>query len=378
MEILYNKKRNFFVLPVKEAKGHVLFSYINSPFFRSPGDPLSGHSNMWESREIAKIFNLLGYNVTCINYYDDIKYFLRYAYTAVFDINDNLAFFRGQQTILLHHITGSYPRFTAIQEIKRSKEFRQKTNRLYKPKRLVANIRRFDRSMSVADHISLLGNETTLKTFPTEIYSKTTLIPATASYLYKKRRVALEFPEQREFLYFSGYGAVLKGLDLVLDIFSIHPEWTLHICCSLDNEYDFISAYKDILEKDNIKYHGTIDPASSAFPELLENVFCFISPSCSEGMSTSVLTCLQFGLFPIISKNCGVTLPNDAGLVLKEITHEEIFKSIRTAFTMDRKKIVEQTTTCQKYCEIINSRENFTKNMTRYIKTSMNPTKSLC
>ena len=53
------------------AKGRALVSYLAQPATWRDDDPrFNGHSNNWESREIARILTRLGYIVDCINWND--------------------------------------------------------------------------------------------------------------------------------------------------------------------------------------------------------------------------------------------------------------------------------------------------------------------
>jgi len=78
--VLFNKiksKRNVpltFYPKNKDIKGHILFSYLADPLiWNSADERFKWHSNAWESKEIVKIFNDLGYVVDAINH-DDLFY----------------------------------------------------------------------------------------------------------------------------------------------------------------------------------------------------------------------------------------------------------------------------------------------------------------
>ena len=56
-------------LVCKNAKGEVLLSYMkDSALLQDDDKRLMYHTNRWENREIARIFQDMGYNVDCIDF----------------------------------------------------------------------------------------------------------------------------------------------------------------------------------------------------------------------------------------------------------------------------------------------------------------------
>ncbi|MBD3272740.1 glycosyltransferase [Candidatus Dependentiae bacterium] len=374
--LLKEKKKFITVYPKKSFKrGRVLLSYLSKPLLVKDSDSyFKDHTNKWESKEISRIFNNLGYIVDVIDF-DDNKFVPIQKYDIVFDIHYNLQRlipFLDKNTIKILHITGSYPRFSVDAELKRVNDLEMRRGFVISPKRLV-DTELFDRSLRFADYCTLIGNDNTLQTFPQKYINKITKIPVSSSVLDYKKTKNYFVPEKREFLWFFGGGAVHKGLDKVLDVFSKHKDLILNVIGTVQNEKDFCHIYKkELFETPNIKYHGYIKPSDKKFIDIIKNVFCFIAPSCSEGISPSVTTCLQLGLYPIISKNTGISLPNGFGYYLINSSVSEIEKIVLDVYSRKKEELEKQILFIQKYALEKYSRENFTKSMTGFIKRVVN------
>ena len=351
-------------------KGKVLVSYLSAPLLASKNDPrFKGHSNFWEAQEIVRIFSNLGYTVDCINW--DQRYQIDDEnYSVIFDIANNLQKFIpfvDKKTKKILHITGSYWGYSSPAEVARVKALEDRTGMFYSPKRLVIYPELAERSLAMADVCSLIGNTCTLETFPKEYRSKITLVPVSAS-LIGNFLVETTFPKEREFLFFAGFGAVHKGLDLVLEAFKRMPYLTLNIVGSLSNEYDFLKIYhKELFQSPHIKYHGFLYPSSSELQNIVKQCVAFINPSCSESISTAVATCMQLGLFPIVSRNTGVDLPKKCGFFLETCSIEEIMQLVLTVYNLPQIELEKQMNTCKIFAQQEYSRSAFTKKMYEFI-----------
>ena len=92
---------------------------------------------------------------------------------------------------------------------------------------------------------------------------------------------------RRHFLFFSGRGNVLKGLDLLLEAFT-GIDLHLHVCQHL--ERDFFRTYWWELNKcPNIHIHGFVRMRSTEFLALAMRCNWVISPTCAEGQPGAVL-----------------------------------------------------------------------------------------
>jgi glycosyltransferase involved in cell wall biosynthesis len=350
-----------------------LFSYLNRPLAWSEDDPrFRTHSNQWESWEIAHQLVSRGYAVDGINF-DDRSFTPVGEYEVFFDIHGNMQRLAGQlggATKLLH-ITGSYPRFGNAAEKQWASEFEERTGVTYQPKRVVKDLDEFDRSMRIADRCSLIGNEITLRSFPEDVRDKMTTVTVSASLGYSKKPSGF-IPSQREFVWFFGSGAVHKGLDRTLEAFRRMNGRVLNVVGNVGWEEDFMEAYGPLLRGGgNIRYHGHLDPTGERFREIVDRSIAFIAPSCSEGISPAVATMLQAGLYPIISRETGVTLPTGHGLYLPTCSIDEIRQACENAASMSDATLIESITTCQNKALEAYSREAFRRDMRGYLQRSL-------
>ncbi len=165
-----------------------------------------------------------------------------------------------------------------------------------------------------------------------------------------------------------GGGALLKGLDLVLEVFVKHPELTLHVVGSVDKEPDFMAMYeRELTQLANIHFHGHQLPNSAKFHAILGRAFCFIAPSASEATSPAVITLLQAGLFPILSRDTGVNLPAGCGPYLEECTIEEIEQGVLAAYQLPANEVEAQVSQTQTYAVTTFTRERFHASMREYL-----------
>lgn len=348
-----------------------LLSYIADAVVWPDDHPrLRTHSNFWECREIARLLNARGYGVDAIDW-DDSAFQPDRPYDLVLDIDANLqrlAPLLPETTVRILHLTGSYGPFQHRAELERVADFEKRTGKLYSPKRLVRWLELAERSLDLAHACSLLGNECTLDTYPEKYRNKITLIPVSGSPLSGVKSADEMYPERREFLWYFGSGAVHKGLDLVLDVFHSHPEWTLHVVGDAPCERDFAAAYGNQLAAPNVRIHGHLAPGDADFAGKIRNAFCFIAPSCSEGASPAVVTCLQMGLFPILSRQTGVDLPPGCGIYLDELNSASIEKAVRGVLALGREEVVRQISACQRMALKAYSRPAFSAAFSEFLR----------
>ncbi len=357
------------------VRGRVLFSYLAQPIaWKESDDRFNWHCNCWESREIVKIFNGLGFVVDCIEW-NDTSFYPTKEYDIVFDIAANLqrlAPFLHKETLKILHLTGSYPFYQRNAELERVAQLETRTGGLYSPRRIYPYFDLSERSLRLSDVCSLIGNEHTLMTFPEEYRKKTSLVTVSASVLSFVKNQEKYITKEQDFFYFSGGGAVHKGLDLLLEVFARNNNFRLHIVGNVSSELDFFKIYeKELTSTENIFYHGALAASSDAFIKIVKKCMYFISPSCSEGISSSVATCLQLGLYPILSEDSGVTLPAGKGIMLKNCSIDEIEAAIKVAVSMDDDMLIDHIKTCQAYALNEYSRSRVTEKMRDFLEVTI-------
>lgn len=323
-------QRNLDLAPASGSppRGRALVSYLPLPLIGDPG-LFRGHSNIWECSEIVNIFNRMGYTVDLINWQDS-SFAPARQYDIVFDIHRNLLRYSGETTLRIFHVTGSHPEFSNRAEQQRLDALQERRGIRLQRRRSFDNDdqRLFSENLQAADMITLIGNEVTASTFPAAVQTKIRRVSATGSFA-----PPLAGPPVRgqhdEFLWFNGAGAVHKGLDLVLEVFARNPQLTLHVVGPYAKEHDFFAAYHhELTNCPNIRSHGFLYPNSNKFRKILAQVRAFVNPTCSEGISTSSITCMQYGLIPILSKQAGITLPPAMGRTLENCSLEQLEQAV--------------------------------------------------
>jgi len=296
-------------------------------------------------------------------------------YDVVFDLHYNLQRLvpllpRGSVKLL--HITGSHPEYSSRREAERIANLQlRRPGASYAPKRVV-EATFFNRSLRLADSCSLIGNDYTLGTFPEGMRQKITLVTVSASQVSHVKRSDEYFPEEMEYLWYFGTGAVHKGLDLALEAFASAPELRLNVVGDAGTEADFIRIYgQELMRSPNVSYHGFLDPTGPEFEKIIRRCFCFVAPSCSEAISTAVATLLQIGLYPIVTRDTGVSLPAGAGIYLEGEDPETVRKAIRSVRAMGRNALVTQIRECQAMALRAYSREKFRRDMTAYLRKAL-------
>lgn len=353
------------------AWGRALVSYMAAPSAWNEDDPrLRGHSNKWESREIARSLSRLDLDVDVIDF-DDVEFRPRGSYDVVLGIHSEVHRL-GEQTgarILLMHHTGAYPRVQNAAELRRIEELYERRGIRCAPRRMVDEGEEYERSLAGARASSLLGNEWTLSTFPREFQEKITCLPVSGSVLGHVKQATELLPSEREFLWFFGSGAVHKGLDRALEAFARRPELVLHVVGNIADEQDFIQAYRqELFELRNVHWHGFLEPNSMEFRGLARRCFCVVAPTCSEGTSPATVTMLQLGLYPVITRQCGITLPAGAGRYLDTCAVDEIETAITELHEMPERELREQMGATQAMALQNHSRKSFRGQVSDYLR----------
>ena len=155
---------------------------------------------------------------------------------------------------------------------------------------------------------------------------------------------------RNNFLWFGSVGIIHKGLDILIDTFKYFPNLNLN-CYGIDNrELNLFSRIKGI----NTYNCGKINVLSDEFyNEIILKHNFIIFPSCSEGMSTAVATCMAHGIIPIITKETGFESCNC--IIELESYHIECIKqTIANINLMSDEQILQLRKECYNY-----ARENF-------------------
>lgn len=308
-------------------KGDILLSYLVRPFTLAPWEHFTDpHSNYQECREIARLFVERGYAVDAINW-DNTTFIPRKPYRAVIDTAKNLerlSPFLPRDCKKVMHITFSYHQNQKEQE--RLRDLKKRRGNALLPQRVEPP----SRNPAYADFLEGFGNDTAHASF-SEFGKSIYPIPISVTRQF-------DFPEQKNFssarenfLFFSGGGAVMKGLDLVLEAFAGLPQYDLHIVGPATYEQEFERAYVKEFSLPNIHRYprprvnarGDMTVGGIPFVDIADKCAALLSPSASEGTSGAVIQAMHAGIVPAVTKETG--LAEDApAIILENPTVENI------------------------------------------------------
>ena len=307
-----------------------LLSYITDPFLTDR----AFHTNVRESRVLAKVIGGFGFRVDAVDYnfvgpidYQDYELLLGFGdpMERSFDYSTELT--------RVCYMTGANVCYQNFAEIRRIKNVSAMTHYRLLPKRIVPWI--WSRSITMADALLVVGNQWTKSTYESVTDLPVHCVNATAFINDRVVDFMRDFSRARySFLWFGGSGLIHKGLDLCLGVFARHPDWNLHICGP--KEDDFFQAFARDIERPNVRFHGLIDATSDSFAEIASRCMFAVLPTCSEGQSTALLTAMGAGLIPIATEYSGIDV-QQYGFKIESLTvdalESEMEKAIETSST---------------------------------------------
>jgi glycosyltransferase involved in cell wall biosynthesis len=345
--------------PGGHCQGHVLLSYILEPFNTKAGEPVSScHTNYWESLQIARTFLDLGYAVDVIHWSDD-RFTPQKEYSIFVGARTNfqrIAELLNDNCLKIVHLDTAHWLFNGFGEYMRCLDLQKRRGVTLRSFRSVKP----NWAIEYADCATILGNDFTISTYK---YAQKPLyrlpVPAITVYPWPENK---DFETCRNrFLWFGGNGLVHKGLDLALEVFSKMPEYHLTVCGPIHKEKDFESTYyKELYKTPNIHTIGWVDVTSNKFMEIASNCIGMIYPSCSEGQSGCVITCLHAGLIPIISHESGVDI-DDFGIILRGCSLDEITTSIQRVSGLSAMELKEMGRAAWEFARANYTREVFSE-----------------
>lgn len=320
-------ERQVSLRPRGSARGDVLVSYTINPFL-GQGMPIdTRHTADWECLQIVKTFLDLGYAVDVINY-DNHRFLPRKPYAFLVDELTNLErlsalvpptcvkIFHGVFAHWLVNNRAAYDRYMAL---------RERRGILLRPRRLLAP----NLSAEQADALTVKGNDNTVGTYRhagRPVYR-----------IAGSSTIELPWPDgkdfdacRRRFVWFGGRGLVHKGLDLVLEAFAQMPAFHLTVCGPVQTERDFETAFaEELYRTPNIRTVGWVDLQSTEFVEIADSCVGVIYPSCAEACAGSVINCMHAGLIPVVSRESGVEVRADFGLLLRDCSVTDIQETVQ-------------------------------------------------
>lgn len=294
----------------------VLISYLDYNDISNKILKKISHTNVIECMQIIKEFINFDF-VIDIAFANNNKVQLLESYDYIFGFGGLFreAVQKNPQAIKIIYMTENPAEIAIPLEKERMKYFYQRTGLKRKTKRAGMYYHRGD--VDLADYVITVGDM--------DCYRDKVCFSINPTGLYNSDFDLMQFSKKdaKSFLWLGSLGAIHKGLDILIEVFKHHRDWTLHVCgLSKLEKYK----YKLNLNYPNIISHGFINIQSDDFLELVYKTVYTILPSCSEGKSTSILTCMRHGLIPIVTRNTGFNALNQYSYLLDTYRVEYVNK----------------------------------------------------
>lgn len=231
----------------------------------------------------------------------------------------------------------------------RLKYFKCRHNKL-DSSRSLARIGYFDReTFELSNNLVLMNSVYNSLSFK-DFFSSLELINCNAlfneHYEFDKDIILTKIDKSRNnVLWFGSKGIIHKGLDILIDAVAQMPEKRL-CCYGIDKgEIQFFNK----LKSHNSINCGSINVLGNEFiNEVIYNHNICVFPSCSEGMSTAVATCMAHGIIPIITRETGF---NKMPFIieLESFTVEQVRKSIEQIQSLSVEELLQMRYDCYVY-----------------------------
>ena len=349
-----------------EKKGTLLLSFITGPFTLTPKEFYTDpHSNYWVAIEVARLFIERGYDVDVINW-NDACFVPKKKYEVCIDMQyslKRLSTYLGPDCIKIMHIVASYPPFQNEAEQKRLLA-------LEKRRGVLLSANRTDPTTSdptYADFIEGYGNKTVHGTYPSVGKNIIPIpVPTMETYDFPKNK---NFAAARKhFLWFGGGGAILKGLDLVVEAFASLPHLQLSIIGPAAYEKEFEKIYDNELQLPNITRYGRPHVNEKGenligdrnIREIYEQCGAIIFLSASEGGGGATVQAMQAGIFPIVTPNTGID-ERAPSIVIDDLSIENIKKIVEDFSNLPPEQVASLARNSWTFAREHHTKKAFTK-----------------
>ena len=357
-----------------KKKGDILLSFVTQPFTLAPNEFLTDpHSNNWVAPEIVRLLSERGYDIDIINW-DNTSFVPKKKYSVCIDMQYNLERLSPllpKNCIKIMFLVASYPKFQNEAEQKRIQDLQKRKGVLFSTHRTDP----ITSNPACADFIVGYGNKTVHETFPLPSGKK--IIP-----IHGPTMEAYDFPEDKDFslarkhfLWFGGGGAILKGLDLVIEAFAQLPHLNLTIIGPASYEKEFEKIYKKELKLPNIARYGRPhldgkDPFSKTdgryIHDILKECGAVLGMSASEGGGAATVQAMQAGVFPIVTPNTGID-ERAPSIILKNPTVTDIIKEVEEFSNISPEKLKELSREVWSFTKAHYTKKAFTEELENFL-----------
>jgi glycosyltransferase involved in cell wall biosynthesis len=314
---------------VRKPERWALLSYVIEPFLLEPGEPVpNSHTNHWESLQMARTLLELGFGVDVISY-RNTTFVPRKDYALFIGARTNfsrLASHLPPSCVKIAHLDTAHWLVNNANAYQRALAIKRRTHQVIDLPRKVVEP---NWAIESADYATILGNEFTEQTYR---YAGKPIfrLPLPSCQVFDCPHEKDFEACRKRFVWFGSDGLVHKGLDLALEAFAEMEDYELLVCGPIKDDTRFVQAYRrELYELPNITTVDWVDIASDKFREIVDSTLGLVYPSCSEGGGGSVITCMQAGLIPIVTREASVDIDPCFGVMLPDDSIECVRSLVR-------------------------------------------------
>jgi hypothetical protein len=331
----------------------ILFIYLNNNYYINKNKKTS-HTNIFEAQQLIKVLSELDFCIDIVSCFNDmaIEIIRNKKYDYIFGMGN--LFYEAckvnKDAKKILYVTENPPWISFKNEKERIDYYFKRTGKIVNITR--SGIFYKDNDFNNINYCITLGEEYYYRNFHFKTYKMYPTFLENKIYELKYRGYT-----SKDFLWFGSNGAIHKGLDLLIDIFTIRKDLNLYICGLSDNDREILN-----INSENIFDLGKIDVQEKQFTDICDKCDFMIFPSCSEATSTAVLTTMRHGLIPVVTKGIGFDSFADYCTLLNDYKIEYIQDIIDDCISTNYDYIYNKRKKVQEFAINKFSLEKFTSN----------------
>lgn len=332
-----------------------------------------GRTQYYEIFEIVNTFCDFGYCIDII-YCNDIsaveilnkkKYDLIFGFGESFYLSSQLH----KSAISIFYMTEHHPEFSIREENKRLDYFYSRHGKRIPYKRSGIFYKPYHMTLKHT-HVITMSETEPLKEQYSDPYSIFPTGISNPDFIFKQKNHEYA---RKNFLCLGSAGAIHKGLDLLIDVFSNRDDLTLHLGGFRDDEKKFLN----IPKSNNIVDYGYIDIKSETFLTIVDKCSFIILLSCSEACSTAITTGMLHGLIPIVMKDAGFNRLGENAIFLNDYKIEYISQKLTEIANFPPEYIQTFSNKVHKFASSNFTVEAFNKSFREIIKDILHERKDI-
>jgi hypothetical protein len=213
-----------------------------------------------------------------------------------------------------------------------------------------------------SDKILLIGCKYTIETFPESTHFKITKIHQSSQTI--RLLTPISYSNENEFLFIGSCGNLLKGVSMLIDYFSIHPQKTIHIIGTIE---EYLKLVKDTLPP-NIILHGWLDINSDNYLSIISKCNFIIYPSGSEGTPGAVINAMYNGIIPIVTRWSAFDEISEYGFLMEGWDVKSIADGVNLADSLDKDEVLSRKKKCAEFAKQTYNLATFSEEFEKFFR----------